>query len=163
MTTINWINGQAGGTPLSAENLNLMQQYISSYIDAQILAVNNTINKLKETILFNSNSGTSTGFSLSESLASFKYVEVIGKRGEGQQCSARAIVNSTGTTSISLVSPYYGYGDNMWIDQLGLAINGTTATITNYSSLNGVTGSLKVEHSQNISILRVIGYKEVTE
>ena len=28
MTKINWINGQAGGTPLSAENLNQMQDNI---------------------------------------------------------------------------------------------------------------------------------------
>ncbi len=28
MNKINWINGQAGNTPLSAENLNLMQSYV---------------------------------------------------------------------------------------------------------------------------------------
>jgi len=32
MQKINWINGQAGGTPLSAENLNLMQTYIEEAI-----------------------------------------------------------------------------------------------------------------------------------
>lgn len=33
MQKIDWINGQAGGTPLSAENLNLMQQYIEDAIN----------------------------------------------------------------------------------------------------------------------------------
>lgn len=33
MNKINWINGQAGGTPLSAENLNQMQDNIEDAID----------------------------------------------------------------------------------------------------------------------------------
>ena len=33
MQKINWINGQAGGTPLSAENLNLMQDYIEEAME----------------------------------------------------------------------------------------------------------------------------------
>lgn len=33
MQKIDWINGQAGGTPLSAENLNLMQTYIENAIN----------------------------------------------------------------------------------------------------------------------------------
>ncbi|MBQ3415934.1 MAG: hypothetical protein IJH39_11515 [Clostridia bacterium] len=33
MEKINWINGQAGGTPLSAENLNQMQDNIEEAID----------------------------------------------------------------------------------------------------------------------------------
>ena len=33
MNKINWINGQAGGTPLSAENLNQMQNNIEEAID----------------------------------------------------------------------------------------------------------------------------------
>ena len=33
MDKINWINGQAGGTPLSAENLNLMQDNIEEAIN----------------------------------------------------------------------------------------------------------------------------------
>lgn len=32
MEKINWINGQSGGTPLSAENLNLMQDNIEKEI-----------------------------------------------------------------------------------------------------------------------------------
>ena len=34
MEKINWINGQAGGTPLSAENLNQMQDNIEDAINA---------------------------------------------------------------------------------------------------------------------------------
>jgi len=33
MEKINWINGQAGGTPLSAENLNQMQDNIEEAIN----------------------------------------------------------------------------------------------------------------------------------
>ena len=33
MKKINWINGQAGGTPLSAENLNLLQDNIEEAIE----------------------------------------------------------------------------------------------------------------------------------
>lgn len=163
MLTIHWINGQAGGTPLSAENLNLMQQYINNYIDAQILNVNNKINNMQAVTLYSSANGTKNNFNLIDDISNYEYVEIIGKRGEQFQCSTKAIVNQTGNTPVSLVSTYYGYGNNMWIDQLCLSMNGTTATINNYSSLNGATGSLKVEHSQNISILKVIGYKEVTE
>lgn len=35
MNKINWINGQAGGTPLSAENLNQMQDNIEDAIDEE--------------------------------------------------------------------------------------------------------------------------------
>lgn len=33
MEKINWVNGQAGGTPLSAENMNQMQDYIEEAIN----------------------------------------------------------------------------------------------------------------------------------
>lgn len=42
MQKINWINGQAGGTPLSAENLNLMQDYMEGGIGDAITQLNGT-------------------------------------------------------------------------------------------------------------------------
>ena len=40
MEKINWINGQAGGTPLSAENLNQMQDNIEKEIEGKVLYEN---------------------------------------------------------------------------------------------------------------------------
>lgn len=162
MLGIDWKNGQAGGTPLSAENLKLMQSMIEEEIANQVQNLNIKINNMKDTTLYSS-SGTKTNFTLIDDISNYKYVEVIAIRGEKLQCSTKAIVNQTGNTSVSLVSTYYGYGNNMWIDELCLSMSGTTATIDNYSSLHGATNSLEVEHSQNISIIKVIGYKEVSE
>lgn len=36
MNKITWVNGQSGGTPLSAENLNLMQDNIEEAIDEKL-------------------------------------------------------------------------------------------------------------------------------
>lgn len=36
MDKINWINGQAGGTPISAENLNLMEDNIENAIESKV-------------------------------------------------------------------------------------------------------------------------------
>lgn len=51
MNKINWINGQAGGTPLSAENLNLMQTYTED-------AINEVVAKMQGTVLYSNNAGT---------------------------------------------------------------------------------------------------------
>ena len=76
MNKINWINGQSGGTPLSAENLNLMQNniedaipdvkteesvsnedtYACSYINDKLSTINNSLNISKNNI-FTANSG----------------------------------------------------------------------------------------------------------
>lgn len=50
MQKIDWINGQAGGTPLSAENLNLMESYIESEFNNQagdITDVSDELTKLE--------------------------------------------------------------------------------------------------------------------
>lgn len=50
MQKIDWINGQAGGTPLSAENLNLMESYIESEFSNQagdITDVSDELTKLE--------------------------------------------------------------------------------------------------------------------
>lgn len=44
MEKINWINGQAGGTPLSAENLNQMQDNIEEAINENIEAISHRQN-----------------------------------------------------------------------------------------------------------------------
>lgn len=158
---IDFENGQQPA--INDVNLNKMQDNIEEYIDDQILNVNNKINNMQAVTLYSSANGTKNNFNLSDDITNYEYTEVIGKRGEQYQCSTKGIVNKTGNTSITLISTYYGYGNNMWVDQLELTMSGTTATITEYSSLNGLTGSLQVEHAQNISVLEVIGYKEVTE
>lgn len=44
MEKINWINGQAGGTPLSAENLNQMQDNIENAIEDSVEVIGVNIN-----------------------------------------------------------------------------------------------------------------------
>lgn len=66
MVKINWINGQAGGTPLSAENLNQMEDNIESAIDT--VAENGT-----PTVLATLTSGTTTTASV-EDLSQFRFI-----------------------------------------------------------------------------------------
>lgn len=69
MDKINWINGQAGGTPLSAENLNLMQDNVEDAIDEIIDIMNGTT-------LYENLNGTSETITLSESSANFKRIQI---------------------------------------------------------------------------------------
>ena len=58
MLGIDWKNGQAGGTPLSAENLKLMQSLIETEIANQVQDLTNTINSLKTNIVVGSEQTT---------------------------------------------------------------------------------------------------------
>ena len=51
MLGIDWKNGQAGGTPLSAENRKLMQSLIETEIANQVQNLTNAINGLKNNII----------------------------------------------------------------------------------------------------------------
>lgn len=74
MEKINWINGQAGGTPLSAENLNQMQDNIEKEITKQ----QEVLNKRTEgTVLFESvNGDNNSGIILNDTIANYKEVKV---------------------------------------------------------------------------------------
>lgn len=71
MDKINWINGQAGGTPLSAENLNLMQENIENAINAV-----QTI--MEGTILYDNSTGTTGDVTLSQSITNIKRIRING-------------------------------------------------------------------------------------
>lgn len=66
MDKINWINGQAGGTPLSAENLNLMEDNIETAINT--VAENGT-----PTVLVTLTSGTTSTVAV-EDLSQFRFI-----------------------------------------------------------------------------------------
>ena len=73
MEKINWINGQAGGTPLSAENLNQMQTNIEDAIDE----VNTSLNtKITGTSLYEDSTGTKGTVTLSDSAANYNFLEI---------------------------------------------------------------------------------------
>jgi len=114
-------------------------------------------NEYKPKVLYSGQSAT--GVTLNDNINNYTFVEVIGIRGEGQQVSSKAAVYSGGTTRLCLVDCYYGYGTSMWIDQLGIAISGTSLTIDQYSSCYGSGTTQTVTHDQNIKIYRVLGYK----
>lgn len=70
MDKINWINGQAGGTPLSAENLNLMQDNIEDAIDdSQTL--------IEGTTLYSNSEGTAGDITLTDNLSNYSKVEIV--------------------------------------------------------------------------------------
>lgn len=71
MDKINWINGQAGGTPLSAENLNLMQDNAEDAIDEVIDTINGTT-------LYDNSTGTTGDVTLSQSIANMKRLRISG-------------------------------------------------------------------------------------
>lgn len=70
MDKINWINGQAGGTPLSAENLNLMEDNIEDAIEQ---VQDNLDEKGTAEVLATLNTGTTATVTVSD-LSQYRYI-----------------------------------------------------------------------------------------
>ena len=71
MNKINWINGQAGGTPLSAENLNQMQDNIEDAI--------NNLDKTSSTLI-NWTNFTESGaieYTLNDNVTNYRYIHIM--------------------------------------------------------------------------------------
>ena len=82
MNKINWVNGQSGGTPLSAENLNLMQDNIEDAIDENTTKINQLENKIPISKKIWANSNSTTSFNaqtivLDEALTNYDAFEII--------------------------------------------------------------------------------------
>lgn len=80
MEKINWQNGESGGTPLSAENLNLMQDNIENAIEEKQVNIDEQCGLLNEkivgTVLYEDETGTSGDITLNEAIENFKYFEI---------------------------------------------------------------------------------------
>ena len=149
MNKINWINGQAGGTPLSAENLNQMQDNIED-------AIEEVDEKVEGTVLYNNATGTTGNITLNDSVANYDYIEIQGKRGSNYYSSGK-LYNINGK-NVVLTTTFTTSG-LMYIYSKNIQINGNS--ITNISSdlayFNGTNQNFDSDDRHFIT--RVVGYK----
>lgn len=97
MDKINWINGQAGGTPLSAENLNLMQDNIEDAIDE----VEETT---EGTVLFEDLTGTTNDITLTnDSFTNYSRVKIFGFDDYGNQVFTEFLPNVSKNVELSTI------------------------------------------------------------
>lgn len=142
MEKINWINGQAGGTPLSAENLNLMQDNIENAIDG--------------TVLYNNTIGTTGNVTLSDSVANYDYIEIQSRR-TGFVYSSGRIYSANGKT-IHLTSSN-ATDDHIYLYSKVVQINGDTITAVR-AKLTYFNDQMTAFATDNDNyITRVVGYK----
>lgn len=143
MEKINWINGQAGGTPLSAENLNQMQDNIEVAIE-----------ELKPVVLYDNNAGSIGDINLNENLSYFKYLDIFLKKDDWEY-SVRVYLPN-GKTVIANTAQIYGTGNPIPYTYLKkMFLSGTTISII-YNK--GCYGSTVFEDNTHY-IKGVIGYK----
>ena len=149
MNKINWINGQAGGTPLSAENLNQMQDNIEE-------AINEVDEKMQGTVLYSNETGTIGNITLSYSVANYDYIEIQGRRTAFIYSSGK-IYNANGKTIVLTSSN--ATDDHIYLYTKVIQINGDTITAVRAKLmyLNSQTQTFATDNDNYIT--RVVGYK----
>lgn len=186
------INGQiyevepeqySGTTPLTAENLNQMQDGIYEDINSNTSKIGNleelaTTNKsslvdstneinsaITPKVLFENKSGQKGSLSLNDNWENYKIIEVFYTRGEYQVDSSRAYTDLTSSSilQIGLVNCFYGYGSGFWISWKNLKFSPGSKTVTIAAQGNGYVRrsgeNLTTSAEEQISVLRVIGWK----
>jgi hypothetical protein len=93
MEKINFVNGQAPA--INDTNLNAIQDNVENAINE----VQESVNGLKETILYQNASGTYTNFTLNDSILNYKYFEVLFTY-NGTQFSTGKIVAKNGNACL---------------------------------------------------------------
>lgn len=149
MEKINWINGQAGGTPLSAENLNQMQDNIEE-------AINEVDEKMQETVLYSNETGTTGNINLSDSVANYNYIEIQCRR-TGFIYTSGKIYNANGKTIVLTSSN--ATDDHIYLYTKVVQINGDTITAVK-AKLMYLNSQMQAFATDNDNyITRVVGYK----
>ena len=149
MNKINWINGQAGGTPLSAENLNQMQDNIEDAIDA-------VDNKISGTVLYNNTEGgTADSITLAESITNYEKIGIEYCNNRSNDFSYTEISNPNGK-NILLMSSTTG-ATNAWYYVASITVSNNTITWNYNKRIN--LAEYTEESNYIIKITKVIGYK----
>lgn len=146
MDKINWINGQAGGTPLSAENLNLMQDNIEDAID-------NVAETMEGITLYENLNGTSETITLSESSANFKRIQIEYFENRDNAYGMVDVLNPNGK---SIWLHNYFVGSNSYIYITKITISGTQITWDRNGRYNLPSDSFNTDYIQLIT--KVVGF-----
>ena len=169
-------------TPLSASNLNTLQDNVetainskqdeidsSHKISADLVDDTSTTNKffsgdyddltnkptiLEPTVLYNNSTGSNTSAPLSDSAANYDYIEIYFKNNDGFYASQK--VYEPNGKSVCLTSTFTG-GSNYVLKFAGATISGTSITIDDYWEFN-LNGASRIDPG-NAYITKVIGYK----
>lgn len=156
MEKINFVNGQEPA--INDTNLNAIQDNVENAINE----VQESVNELKETILYENASGTNaTSITMSETLANYKTVEVI----YGYE-TVRTSVKVPKGAALPLFLSRAGYFQNSYYgvrqNTTSISFNGTTATkAVGYTFDFKTDGTIAFSDTINeIYIYKIVGYKE---
>lgn len=141
-TRINWQDGESGGTPLSAENLNKMDEGIY---------------ELSPHVLYNNSNGSATTITLNDSAANYSYLEIY-FMAENVFSSVKVYSPNNKQVQLNidvLFNSSNYYKNSKW------KIEGTAITYkeANQYALNSNGISDFVSSANAVKITTVIGYK----
>lgn len=156
MEKINWINGQAGGTPLSAENLNQMQDNIEDAISE--------LDKKNEgiTLYENINGSNESSLELNQSISNFSEVKidyVCGTENYNINESKRTPINSGNCVSLSCL---IAHSDVVQLLDIGRYLFSGTSVTRVHETRTRILSSNAVSWdgtSSGIYITKITGYK----
>lgn len=137
----------SGATPLSASNLNAMQDGIYKDIDNKQLAPD---------ILYSNSVGTTGDITLSKNADNYSYKEIFFAK-DGNENSVKISGNKA-----SLIAHYTNSVNNTtYINFKNITISGTSLTVDSYQEWHNIWGSSNViaGNTNGISIIKVLGYK----
>jgi len=137
----------SGATPLSASNLNAMQDGIYEDIDKK---------QGKFEVLYSNPSGESGNITLSKSVSNYSYIEIFYNR-EGYENSCKISGNKASLIAHRTLSS----NNQTYIGFKNITLSGTSLIVDSYQDWNNIWNSSDVVAQNNNAILitKVLGYK----
>lgn len=146
MEKIEFKNLPSKETPISAENLNQMQDDIEESIEG--------------TVLYESQEGTISDISLNESSANFKYLEIF-FFDDHSLCKSEKIFNPNGKRASLSTFNVYAKSGTVFANSRIIKISGTS--ISNDTEGDGygqwISWNNTINATNNIKIYKIVGYK----
>lgn len=128
--------------------------------NGNIDTLDDIITDSKGTVLYQSASGTSSSFSLSENVNNFKKILVTFSRSSRGQMDTKVLdIEEIGSASIPLIIVDAG-GGNFIIYGCRISFSGTSVSITNNGAREVLSSSATINTSgYNILVHKIVGYK----
>jgi len=137
------INFENNVTKASAETFNELQDNIEEAING--------------TILYNNTNGTTSAFTLNDSIENYDYIEIYYHSNDASGAESSVKITGGSVKIINLLYLWYVSG-TIYFKQSNLAINGINATFVNNIQWTNADGSLT--SGDYIFVTKVIGYKQ---
>ena len=160
MEKINWINGQSGGTPLSAENLNLMQDNAENAINEVATNIEQLKADLEPVILWEGDLGEAgKSATLIDDYTEYEKIIILGQW-QGRYCSTFIYPDSqsNGSLEARFFNNSYMYHYKCYFEFSGTTLNLVSGAGLVNGSSGGVSGAFT--GSCQMSINKIIGYNK---